>query len=70
MGQKSRRKGVKGTPGGINARNATHALSPLKQLDNARAVNISNTIKVTPSADHLFKVRRFNWLPSAFRFSS
>ncbi|KAH7619335.1 hypothetical protein NADE_006179 [Nannochloris sp. 'desiccata'] len=53
MGQKSRRKGAKGTPGGINARNCTHPLSPLKQLDNARAVNINNAVNITPSADCL-----------------
>lgn len=58
MGQKSRRKGAKGTPGGINARNCTHPLSPLKQLDNARAVNINNAVNITPSADCLVQVRR------------
>jgi hypothetical protein len=58
MGQKSRRKGVKATPGGIIARNiTTNALSPLKQLGNFSAATISNNAKTTPSADRHVKVR-------------
>jgi hypothetical protein len=60
MGQKSRRQGAKGSSGGAHALKSSHALSPLRTLDNDIGVNINKNDNITPSAAFFSKVRVIN----------